>query len=225
MVALFTSSAPLPAGDGQVPVTAAEPDAVARGAVVVLHESRQFDDAVLELIRALAVEGWMVVAPHLFHRVPDSVSGVFGAELFDDFDASIAWLGERGIEPDRVGVLGFDQAGTASLLVGTTRPVGAAVSVACPGIMEPLTPDVPPLVVAAESLQVPWLGLFGDHDPIIPAHHVVHLREAAARASAATLVVSYPGTEHRADEPREQAERDFVDAQERILDWFESNLR
>ncbi|QNG20958.1 carboxymethylenebutenolidase [Rhodococcus triatomae] len=228
MSGIFTDSAPLSAGSDHVPVTAAEPEGPARGGIVLLHESRQFGESVLDLMRALAVEGWLVVAPHLFHRVPESVSGVFGDALFEDFDAAGAWLGRRGVQPDRVGVLGFDQAGTAALLVATTRPVGAAISVASPGIVEALTVDAPPLVDAVVSLQAPWLGLYGDDDPGTPPEHVERLREAASRALVATLVVSYPGLGHRADEPStllEPTEETLVDAQERIFDWFDSNLR
>ncbi|NLG55010.1 MAG: dienelactone hydrolase family protein [Rhodococcus sp.] len=225
VTSIITVGAALPSGKGQVPLTAAQPSAPPRGGIVVLHESREFGDSVIELIRSLAVEGWTVAAPHLFDRLPESVSSVFGDALFEDFDAAVAWLGESGIEPDRVGVLGFDEAGTAALLVAINRRIGAAVSVACRGIVEPLTPETPPLVDAVTRVQAPWLGLFGDHDPNIPAHHIARLREAAANAEAATLVVSYPGHEHRADEPQVQAERAFADARERIVDWFDSNLR
>ena len=128
--------------DTQVPITVAEPEGNARGGIVVLHESREFTGPLLELMRALATEGWTVVAPNLFHRINgEPVREVFGDELFDDFDACFDWLTRRGVFPDCIGVLGFDHAGTAAFLVATNRPVGAAVSVAAPGIVEPLTDE------------------------------------------------------------------------------------
>ncbi|MFD4368988.1 dienelactone hydrolase family protein [Rhodococcus sp. NPDC058521] len=218
---------------GRVPLTAVEPDGPARGGIVVLHESREFTEQFLELMKSLAMEGWVAVAPHLFHREPaHSCAEVFGDHLFSDFDATFDWLVGRGVYEDCIGVLGFDDAGTAAFLVATTRRIGAAVSVAAPGILEPIADDATALVNAAPALQVPWLGLYGEDDPSIPLDHVEQLREAAGKAQVAALVVSYEGFAHRADEPPEvpNAEDDplaeaILDAQRRIFDWFDSNLR
>ncbi|WP_405133932.1 dienelactone hydrolase family protein [Nocardia sp. NBC_01388] len=214
----------------KVPLIVIEPDGHARGGIVVLHESREFTDPLLELMRSLADDGWTVVAPDLFHRangvVPDKV---FGADLFEDFDACFDWLTGRGVFRDCVGVLGFDSAGTAAALVATDRRIGAAVSVAAPGIDTALTPQAVALIAAAPNLQAPWLGLFGADDPRTPPDHIDRLRDAAARAVVATLVVSYPGLHHRPDHPGfEPADLDdafTLDARTRIFDWFDSHLR
>ncbi|AHH15008.1 putative carboxymethylenebutenolidase [Nocardia nova SH22a] len=232
---------------GPVPITVIEPEGNARGGIVVLHESRKFADVLLDMMKSLAGEGWIMVAPNLFHRVdqPATVDGaepgtpavehVFGADLFADFDACFDWLVGRGVFADTIGILGFDQAGTAALLVATNRPIGAAVSVAAPGITAPLTADATALLQAAPDLQAPWLGLYGDDDPTTPADDVERLRDAAARAAVATLVVSYPGLHHRPDHPgfemsdfeqlAEEEKRMLIDAQTRIFDWFDSHLR
>lgn len=242
MPGILRDSVPLRADDDvasqvreHVPLTAVEPERPARGGIVVLHESRVFADSLVELMRALAAEGWLVVAPHLFHREPaHSATEVFGQSLFDDFDATFDWLLARGIYPDCVGVLGFDDAGTAAMLVATNRPVGAAVSVSAHGIVDPLVADVPALAEAAPSLQAPWLGLYGADDPRTPPDHVELLREAVARADVAAHIVSYDGLAHRADEPpvREPSADDddplvvaILDAQRRIFDWFDAHLR
>ena len=82
----------------------------------------------------------------------------------------------------------------------------------------------------AASLQAPWLGLYGADDPETPAEHVERLRDAVAQAPVATNVVSYAGLEHRADRPAAggddySAGEALVDAQTRIFDWFDANLR
>jgi carboxymethylenebutenolidase len=227
---IISGSEPQPSTDDQrrtaniqVPITVAEPEGNARGGIVVLHESRQFTGPLLELMKALATEGWTVVAPNLFHRVTgEPANEVFGDELFDDFDACFDWLTRRGVFPDCIGVLGFDHAGTAAFLVATNRPVGAAVSVAAPGIIEPLTDQADALIRAAPNLQAPWLGLFGADDPDTPPQHVDQLRDATARAAVASLVVTYPGLHHRADR---SGDDELIDSQTRIFDWFDSNLR
>ncbi|RDI65698.1 dienelactone hydrolase family protein [Nocardia pseudobrasiliensis] len=217
------------AAPARVPITVLEPDGFARGGIVVLHESHEFAEALLEFLKSLAGEGWIVVAPNLFHRSGPPADKVFGADLFADFDACVDWLVGRGVIPDCVGVLGFDSAGTAALLVATDRPIGAAVSVAAPGIAEPLTTQATALVRAAPRLRAPWLGLYGASDAATPFGEVESLREAAARAATATLVVTYPGLHHRADEPGLDAHTDdphtAVDARTRIFDWFDCHLR
>ncbi|MFE4503383.1 dienelactone hydrolase family protein [Rhodococcus sp. NPDC056743] len=238
MSGMFRDAANLRVADGgvaTVPLTVVEPDGPTRGAIVVLHEARQFSKALLELMAALALDGWLAVAPHLFHREPEHIQGdVFGDNLFADVDATLDWLTGRDVPADTVGVLGFDAAGTAAMLVATSRPVGAAVSVAARGIVESLSVDAQALVDAARSLQAPWLALFGEDDPDTPPEHVNRLREATAKADVATLVVSYTGLSHRADEPPQVPEgRDeddpcaaaIIDARTRIFDWFDGNLR
>ncbi|WP_069162068.1 dienelactone hydrolase family protein [Nocardia altamirensis] len=212
------------AADSQVPIIVLEPEGHARGGIVILHESREFTGPLLALMGALASEGWTVVVPNLFHRT-DPRGEVFGEELFDDFDACFDWLTRRGVFPDTIGVLGFDSAGTAAFLVATNRPVGAAVSVAAPGIVEPLTEQADALVCVAPHLQAPWLGLFGTDDPATPPAEVERLRDATGRAAVASLVVSYPGLNHRADRPVTDDDYATVDSQTRIFDWFDSNLR
>lgn len=212
-----------------VPITVVEPERVARGGIVLLHESREFSPQLLDLMRSLSVEGWIVVAPHLFDRIGDEeVREVFGDELFDDFDAGFDWLTRRGVFPDTIGVLGFDTAGTAAFLVATNRPIGAAVSVAAPGITEPLPDQEVALVDVAADLQAPWLGLFGADDPATPPESVDRLRDATARANVASLTITYPGLSHRADRPDpddDAANAIRIDSQTRIYDWFDSNLR
>lgn len=222
-----TTAAAQPGAD-RVPITVIEPEGNARGGIVLLHESRERGQGLLDLMAALAAEGWTVVAPDLFHRViGDPDHEVFGDELFEDFDACFDWLTGHGVFPDCIGVLGFDSAGTAAFLVATNRPIGAAVSIAAQGITEPLTDEAEALVAAAPRLQAPWLGLFGADDPVTP-DDVEKLRDASARAAVASLVVTYPGLHHRADQPGEADEDDDeirIDSQTRIFDWFDSNLR
>lgn len=236
MQAISTESAPLAGDAGQVPLTVVRPDGAMRGAIVVLHESRVFAPALLQFMDALAGERWLVVAPHLFHREPvDSDVEVFGDDLFADADAAFEWITRRGVSVDTVGVVGFDDAGVAALVVATQRRVGAVVSVAARGISNPVHPDAPALVSIVGALQAPWLGLYGEDDAETPPSEVDLLREVAAGADAPTLVVGYPGLAHRPDEPpvehatvdpeSDPQEAAIVDARRRIFDWFDAHLR
>jgi carboxymethylenebutenolidase len=220
--------------DGRsVRLTIAEPDGAVRGGLVVLHEARGVTAIVRGLVASLAMEGWLAVAPHLYgpdetgtgavpaRAVADRVSRLSGESVLADTDLAAYWLAERGVTPDRTGVIGFGLGGAVALVVASRRTVGAAVSVAGGGILEPLSDGLPALVAVAGELSCPWLGLFGDQDPRTPVAEIEKLRDAASGAAVATDVVRFPGANHRFDaDPNAAAE-----AWHRTLNWFDMHLR
>ncbi|WP_243790904.1 dienelactone hydrolase family protein [Saccharopolyspora gloriosae] len=216
-------------------LTVAEPENVVRGGLVVLHEARGVTDRVRSLVGALADEGWLTVAPHLYHRegtdefsdehaeeqVLDQVQRLSGESILADSDASFVWLTDQGVPGDRQGVIGFDIGGSAALVVAASRSLGAAVTVGGGGILSPLSEGLPALVEIAGELAGPWLGIYGEQDARIPADEVDKLREAAATARVATDVVHFTGSEHRFDTDIDAA----VEAWQRARNWFDTHLR
>jgi carboxymethylenebutenolidase len=224
----------LPLTDGsKLRFTVAEPETAVRGGLVVLHEARGVTDLVRALVSTLAQEGWLTVAPHLYHRdgadefdeadgdlVRDQVSRLSGESVLADTDAAFVWLGEQGVTPDRMGVIGFNLGGSVALLVAASRSLGAAVSVGGDHILSALAEGLPSPVDAASELTCPWLGIYGTEESV-KEEEVEKLREAAAAAPVATDVVRYPGALHRFDsDPRAAAE-----AWQRTLNWFDMHLR
>lgn len=229
-------SARLEDASGELPLTVVRPESAPRGCIVLLHRAHAFSPTLLEFMRALAEERWLVVAPDLHHRGPDGdESALFGDAALVNADATFTWIARAGIRADTIGIIGFDEAGVAAMAVAAERPLGAVVSVAASGITERLRPNVPPLVELVQALRAPWLGLYGVDDPHTPGSDVERLREAAGRADAPTLVVTYEGLEHRPDEPpvehatadpdTDPREAAIVDARRRIFDWFDSHMR
>jgi carboxymethylenebutenolidase len=220
----------LPLTDGrELRVTAAEPEGAARGGLVLLHEARGVTDTVRLLAGSLAAEGWLVVAPHLYpdadelaaHDVPGQLSQLPIESVLADIDVACVWLAERGITPDRTGVIGFDLGGAAALIVATKRAIGAAVSVSGSGIVTPLSDSIPSLVEVAHELGCPWLGIYGEQDEHVAVEEVDKLRAAAETAPVATDVVQVAQANHRFDtDPKASAE-----AWQRTLNWFDSHLR
>jgi carboxymethylenebutenolidase len=240
MTEIRTEAVPL--RDGHVlPLTVGEPAGAVRGGIVVLHEARGVTDAVRRLVAGLASEGWLTVAPHLYHRdrteefqpnagddeVRDQVSRLDGTEVLADTDTAFGWLAQRDVAADQMGIVGFDLGGSVALLIATQRSLGAAVTVAGGGIMEPLSSGLPSLVEAAPSIGCPWLGLYGE----LPGSDngqsdagespVQRLRAAAASSGVATDLVTYPETAYRFDSDPDAA----ADAWQRTLNWFDSHLR
>ena len=191
-------------------LTFSEPEGALRGGLVVLHEADGVTDGVKMLLASLATEGWLTVTPHLEDEE------LTQQDLLDATDRTLAWLVERGVQADLLGVMGFDLGGTAALVVASHRKLGAAVSVGGQQAAE-----LPALVEIAGRLTSPWLGMYGDAGDEAGGAEVERLRDAAASAKVATNVVHYPGANHRFDaDPGAAAE-----AWQRTLNWFDAHLR
>jgi carboxymethylenebutenolidase len=226
-----TETVPLVDGSA-LRLTVAEPVGPARGGIVVLHEARGMTDAVRGMVTGLAAEGWLTVAPHLYHRddadeigeddgdrVRQQVGRLESGAVMADTDTAFGWLADHDISADRMGVLGFDTGAVVALLVATERTLGAAVSVADETGMVSVRDRLPALSGAAAALTCPWLGLYGSEGD--GGGDVEKLREAGAAAESVTNVVVYPRSGHRFDDdPRAAA-----DAWSRALNWFDAHLR
>lgn len=225
MTEIRTETVPLVDGSA-LRLTVAEPVGPVRGGVVVLHEARGVTDTVRGLVSGLASDGWMAVAPHLYHRdgadeidgddgqVQEQVERLSGEQVMADTDTAFGWLAERDISADRMGVLGFDLGGSVALLVAAKRTLGAAVTVGGDGATA-----LPGLVEAAPELTCPWLGIYGEH--AVEDRGIEDLRTAAAKSEQATNLVTYPSTGYRFDADPDAA----ADAWQRTLNWFDSHLR
>lgn len=206
----------------QLRLTFAEPERVTRGGIVVLPDADGVSDGVRLLVSSLAGEGWLAVAPHLDGESGQREGGQFsGPSIVDATDTSFAWLLERGVAADLLGVMGFDLGGTAALVAAASRQLGAAVSVGGRGITVPASTALPALVDIAGRLTSPWLGIYGDSGDSGEAAEVDRLRVAADAAEVATNVVRYPGANHRFDADPDAA----AEAWQRTLSWFDAHLR
>ncbi len=232
MTDIRTETVPLVDG-GTLRLTVAEPVSSVRGGIVVLHEARGVTDAVRSLVGGLAVDGWLVVAPHLYHRdgadeldgddgqVQRQVDRLDGDQVMADTDTAFGWLADHQIGVDRMGVVGFDLGGSVALLVASNRRLGAAVTVAGDRVGSAPSAELISLVDAAKGLTCPWLGIYGETADGTTDPEIDRLRVAAASSEVATDVVVYPRKGHRFDTDLDTA----ADAWQRTLNWFDSHLR
>jgi carboxymethylenebutenolidase len=207
-------------------LTIAEPERVVRGGLVVLHEARGVTDTVRLLVSAFAAEGWLAVAPHLYHGAADvsqedQVRQLSGDSVLADTDIAFAFLAERGITADLMGVVGFDIGGTIAMVVASQRSIGTAVSIAATGIIQPVSDALPALVEIAGDLKCPWLGMYGEQDDSIDPSEVEKLRDAAIGSEMATNVIRFADAGHRFDSNPDAAH----EAWQRTLNWFDAHLR
>ncbi|GGM58339.1 carboxymethylenebutenolidase [Longimycelium tulufanense] len=234
MTEIRTETLPLTDGS-ELRLTVGEPESAVRGGLVVLHEARGVTDAVRDMARSLAAEGWLAVVPHLYHRdgadeldesegeerLRDQVNRLSGESVLADTDASFVWLSGRGVKDDQMGVVGYGLGGSVAMVVAASRTLGAAVTIGGGGILSPVSDGLPSLVHVAGELTCPWLGIYTEADPRISAEEVEKLREAAERSEMATNVVRYP----EPVDPVLDRARNAEDAWQRTLNWFDSHLR
>ena len=225
--------------DGPMELYEARPDGEPRAGVVVVQEAFGLNEHIRDVARRFAAEGYLAVAPALFHRagggtapygdlakVMPLLEGLDDDGILGDVDAALAHLEQAGFYPERVGIVGFCMGGRATFLVAARRQLGAAVGFYGGGIVSARLPQFPPLIDEAEDLQTPWLGLFGDRDESIPVEDVEKLRGALGSASIPTQVVRYPDAEHgfHCDDRASFHAEAAADGWQRTLDWFQRYL-
>ena len=222
----------------QTPLSVHEPDGPPTGGIVVIQEAFGVNDHIEDVARRFAAEGWLAVAPHLFHRSGDPKLGYDDMSMVTphmqaltadgvlaDVDAALDHLARAGIPPARIGVVGFCMGGTVTLVTAVRRDVGAAVTFYGGGVTEGRF-GFGPLVEEAEHLRAPWLGLYGDLDQGIPVDGVEQLRAAAAASGQETEVVRYPEAGHgfHCDQRSSYEPKSAQDAWARTLAWFHDHL-
>lgn len=220
------------------PLSIHEPAGAARGAIVVVQEAFGVNGHIEDVTQRFADEGWLAVAPHLFHRTGDPELGyedmaqvmphmkaLTAESVLADIDTALAHVSKAGIGADRTGVVGFCMGGTVALITAVRRDVGAAVSFYGGGLAEGRF-GFGPLIEEAVALRAPWLGLYGDLDQGIPVDDVERLRAAAASSGQPTEVVRYPEAGHgfHCDRRSSYEPASAQDAWRRTLDWFEQHL-
>jgi carboxymethylenebutenolidase len=196
-----------------------------RGGVVVLQEAFGVTPYLLGVAGRLATAGWSAAVPHLYHRSGSPTfaydvnhgDGVDGREpaaeaaaaeaigphavqlteagVMADVDDAIAELGDQGIPPQNVGVLGFCFGGSVALYASGARQLGAAVAFYGAGIATPHF-SVPAFTEVAAVRTTPLLGCYGALDRWIPATDLDILEREIARSPVPGQVNRYAGTGH-----------------------------
>jgi carboxymethylenebutenolidase len=117
------------------------PKGAARGAVIVIQEAFGVTEHIQDVCRRFADEGFVAVAPHIFHRSGDPIIAYDKMQeviphvmqtkaegLEADVDAALAYLKDAGFGPKRVGIVGFCLGGSVAALIAERREIGAAVT-------------------------------------------------------------------------------------------------
>ena len=175
-------------------------------AVIVLQEAFGVNDHIQDVARRLAEEGYLAVAPDLFHRsgrqtvdYADRETAMrliaeLGPEpIVADISAVLTHLaGDDQIPSDRTAIVGFCFGGRAAFTAATSLPVAATVVFYGPGIA-----SGPHAVLdRAGKVSGPVLMFVGDADPTIPAADLAAINSTAQQAGIDLRVVVFAGAGH-----------------------------
>jgi carboxymethylenebutenolidase len=227
----------IPTKDGNIPAYRAMP---AKGknfpVVLVVQEIFGVHEHIKDVARRFAKNGYLAVAPSLYHRQGDVsqlkdnkeifakvVSKVPDAQVMSDLDATVAWAGSNGGNADKLGITGFCWGGRITWLYVAHNPkvdAGVAWYGRLVGDKTELTPLHPLDVV--DRINAPVLGLYGGADAGIPNDTVERMNAALKQAGKPSTIHLYPDMPHafHADYRPTYRKEAADDGWKRALEWF-----
>ena len=231
------------AAGGEMPAYRAQPASGKNFPVIlVVQEIFGVHEHIKDVCRRLAKQGYLAIAPELYARQGDPraftnmqelmdkvVSKVPDAQVLADLDAFVAWAGNNGGDPARLGITGFCWGGRIAWLYAAHNPqvkAGVAWYGRIVGTASELTPKHP--IDIGNALYGPVLGLYGGQDQGIPLDTVEKLRAvlaAGTAASKASSIVVYEKAPHafHADYRPSYRKEEAEDGWKRLLAWFRQN--
>jgi len=161
-------------------------------AMIVLQEAFGVNGHIRSVTDRLAREGYIAIAPELFHRTaPVGFEGAYNdfaalaphfqvittETLEADIQAAYDWLlGQKNVQQNKIGCIGFCLGGKASFIANTFLPLAAAISFYGGGVHT--------LANRAVNMKAPQLFFWGGKDThILPEHRnaITEAIEAAGK--------------------------------------------
>jgi carboxymethylenebutenolidase len=202
---ITTESIALQSDGSDMGVYIARPESKRAPGLIVFQEAFGVNDHIKDVTRRFAEQGYLAVAPELFHRTaPPGFVGSYGdfASLAPHFHAvttdGIAtdaraiyeWLlKDSGTDTSHIGAIGFCMGGRASFIANAKLPLQAAVSFYGGGI-------VPNLLDLAKDESGPILFFWGGLDQHIGPEQRNGIAEAMTKAGKPYINVEISDANH-----------------------------
>ena len=208
MPEIQTENVILAVGDGtQMNAYTARPmdDGVHPG-LIVLQEAFGVNAHIRDMVARFALEGYLAVAPELFHRTCPGFQGSYtdfaevmphmqalnDADMTADLGAAHAWLVDQGAV--KTAAVGYCMGGRAAFLAAITLPLDAAASYYGGGIAP--GPRGPGLLGRTAEIHCPLLLIWGGLDKHIGPDAIRTIEDALAAAEMDTINVVMSKADH-----------------------------
>lgn len=205
-------------------------------AIIVIQHAGGVDEFVRGMADRFAGEGFVAVAPDLYHRESpgskdDPITRMLRLRdntVIADVNAAVEHATRLPeVQADRLGITGYCMGGRVTYMMAAANPSFSA-GVVCWGgsIMAPWGEPPTPFDRTAD-ISCPLLGLFGEDDPNPTPADVAKIHAEMTRLGKPHEFVNYPGAGHafiNEGRPsyREEAAKD---AWKRTVAWFDKYLR
>jgi carboxymethylenebutenolidase len=182
----------------------AHPNGAPKAAMIVLQEAFGVNAHIKDLTERFAREGYLSIAPELFHRSGEGVDcgytdfaavmphmqAMKDAGLEADLKAAYGWLSNNG-SGLKTAAIGYCMGGRAAFLAGLTLPLACAISYYGGGIAD--SQFFPGLLGRVDELSSPVLLVWGGLDQHIGLDKTREVEDAlrAAKKPYANVTFSY----------------------------------
>jgi carboxymethylenebutenolidase len=177
--------------------------------LLVYHEAFGVNPHIRDVTERFAREGYIAVAPELFHRTAPSFEAAYNnfelamphvraltnQNLEADARAAYQWLhAEPGTQGQPIACVGFCMGGRVAFLTNAVLPVGAAISFYGGGIAP--NPFGPGLLSRTGDLRAPQMLLWGGLDKHIGPEQTRMVTESLRAAGKPFVHVEFSDADH-----------------------------
>jgi len=183
---------------------ASQPDSGGPGpGLMIFQEAFGVNRHIREVTDRFAAEGYVAIAPELYHRAAPGFNGSYDdlnaaiahatrltrEGLVADIEAAFGWLqANPAVGDNKIGCVGFCMGGRVAVLANATVPIAAAVSYY--GGVTPTMPELVPRLVA------PTLFYWGALDKHIPAEQHRGFTDLLREAGKQFVDVEFSNADH-----------------------------
>ena len=197
---------------GAMPVFAAAPANKKCPVIIVIQEVFGVNNHIKEICRRFAGEGYLAIAPEIFHRKGQHITAPYGEreaimpllgmlsndDLISDIRDVVAFLPElSNADTTKVFTIGFCVGGFASLLASTELPLTGAISFYGAGLVRPREGlKLSPFVEKLPNSKCPLLLFFGERDASIPEADRFEIRRVLDENHVPHEMIVYTEADH-----------------------------
>ncbi len=165
-----------------MPVQLIEPDSAtsALPGLILCHHREGVDDFTIDAGRRLAVAGFVVAIPNMYHRRPAGESWELSRETISDVNSchdlrrtADLLRGQKSVRNEALGIIGHCMGGRTAFLGAAVMPeLKACVVLYGGGIFRSEGTGMPAPIAMTQNIRAAILGLYGDQDHVIPLQEI-----------------------------------------------------
>lgn len=172
-------------------------------AVIVVHHEGGVDKFIEDRVETLARQGYLAIAPDLYHRQPEGgdpagcTEGLRDPEVISDVNAAVNYARRlKDTQLGDVGIVGFGLGGRVAYLMAASKPVFKAAGVFYGGDLMKAWGNGPTLIDLTPYVHCPIAGFFGAEDANPSPAEVDRLAAQLDRYRKAHEFHRYPAAGH-----------------------------